>query len=310
MLVVHRCRHLFSILATLGLTSAGCFPDVDPDITGECVVVADLDCRAPGYERDDETGDPVLQDTGLVGYSCTGTARPDFDATMDEGVPRGLLCADRSGDTAGAGGASSEGPAEFCCTEEKVDCAYDPTGDCDAPAYGVQCRGTNRPESLNPTLYCSNGTRDGEVVNYCCSGTHLPSPCQQSDALGCSERMLGFLCEGEALPRGEDLGANKSRADYYHPLCSIPEPAPNPDLNMYCCFMPAPVPEGGTCVNHASVPNCQPRQFGFACYGPDRPEDDNYPVVCSEAPYEYYSDEGYPATLYCCDFEDDVADAP
>jgi hypothetical protein len=53
------------------------------------------------------------------------------------------------------------------------------------------------------------------------------------------------------------------------------------------------------------VPNCAPGRFGIACYGTDTP-DDNYPRLrCPDAGISGLSDQGYPATLYCCDFTRD-----
>jgi hypothetical protein len=79
-------------------------------------------------------------------------------------------------------------------------------------------------------------------------------------------------------------------------------PAPNPDYNNYCCFPPAPLPEGASCVQHPGVPDCAPGRFGFACYGTDRPQDDYLPMQCPEPGRPGLSREGYPATLYCCEF--------
>jgi hypothetical protein len=121
-------------------------------------------------------------------------------------------------------------------------------------------------------------------------------------AVGCGDRLMGFLCEGDTLPRGENYGPNRSRADSYFPVCSVKKPAPNPIFNSYCCFMALPIPQGGTCLRQPSVPGCAPGRFGFACYGPDTPEDDFQPITCPEPGFRGTSAEGYDATLYCCDF--------
>ena len=39
--------------------------------------------------------------------------------------------------------------------------------------------------------------------------------CVQSDGVVCSPRLQGWTCQGDNLPRAEQLGANKSRADDY-----------------------------------------------------------------------------------------------
>jgi len=284
-----------SALLLSGLLPSACFP-AEPAIDGSCRPEPDLDCRAPGYGNE-------LVAAGLVGQSCTGTARPDLlTATYIEDVPRGSLCADR-------GALADTGRTAYCCTDGDVECAYDPRSDCDAPMYGYRCWGSNRPESLNPAVTCSNGNRDSEnpqIVDYCCASNEvfatLPA-CQQSDTVGCPKNLVGFLCNGGAIPQGADLGANESRADFFHQTCSTPRQAPNPDYKLYCCFMPALVPKGASCVNHVAVPGCAEGRFGFACYGSDTPKD-SYPTMdCPEPGVRGTSAEGYAATLYCCDLE-------
>jgi hypothetical protein len=114
--------------------------------------------------------------------------------------------------------------------------------------------------------------------------------------------MLGFQCWGDSVPRGENLGPNKSRADFFHPLCTRPAVQPgNEELTFYCCYMPALPPVGGTCVGDINVPGCDNGRFGIACYGPDDPEDNFLPMTCDSG-FEGLNAEGYPATLYCCDY--------
>jgi hypothetical protein len=279
------------ILAAVALLClcAECLPE-RPAPEGTCVrEPSSVDCSVTGYNDE-------IVSAGLVGYSCTGSARPDDTPTFIDGVPQGLLCADR-----GPVGGDS-GKQGYCCTDTITSCAYDPTGDCDEATSGYQCWGSNRPESLNAALTCSNGFMEQGLYNYCCTGQPEPSVCEQVDSIGCDIRMLGFLCEGDRLPRGEDLGPNKSRADYFRPVCSMARPANNPEYNQYCCYMPAPVPVGGTCVWDPLVPDCAPGRFGFACYGPDTAEDDYLPMQCDPG-FRGESAEGYPATLYCCDLE-------
>jgi hypothetical protein len=239
--------------------------------------------------------DGGTQELGLSAYRCQGKARPDERAHYVEGIPRGMVCADR----AGADGEERT----YCCTDETTSCAYDPVAPCEAPSYGYQCRGANRPESFNAALFCGQGVRQGDLINYCCSGTAEQDGCIQSDSVVCSPRMLGFTCLGKNLPKAEQLGANKSRADYYYLLCSTPTPAGNVAYNNYCCYTPALVPMGGSCVQHTSVPGCEPGRFGFACYGPETPEEDFLPMHCPAPGVSGRSAQGYPAKLYCCDFQ-------
>jgi hypothetical protein len=261
-------------------------------INGACVVESNAELRcATGPD-----GGASAAATGLLAYSCTGAVRPDDAPTYIEGVPRGLVCADRAlpGDGEARG---------YCCTAETTTCAYDPVADCAAPMFGYQCRGANRPESLNVAISCGQGVREGDLINYCCSGTPQPDGCVQSDSVLCSPRLEGWTCKDANMPLGEELGANRSRADSYRLLCPVPTPAGNPAYKNYCCYPPALVPEGGSCVQDTGVPGCQPGRFGFACYGPDTPEQDYLPMHCPERGVPGTSAEGYPATLYCCDFQ-------
>jgi hypothetical protein len=116
--------------------------------------------------------------------------------------------------------------------------------------------------------------------------------------------LQGFLCRGDAVPRGEDLGANRSRADYYYPVCSVGETAPNPEVKTYCCYMPLQRPVASSCLPHATVPGCAAGRFGFSCLGPDRPEESYPTMVCADPGFEGQSAEGYDATLYCCDLNE------
>jgi hypothetical protein len=220
--------------------------------------------------------------------------RPDLDASFIDGVPQGLMCADK--------GTLDSGEAAYCCTEDIVDCAYDPTGDCETGESGYQCWSNNRPESLNAALLCTNGTNEHDLTHYCCTGQPEEPKCSEDKAVGCSTRLLGFRCDAGERPRGENLGENRSRADHFYPVCSNAKPAANPAFEQFCCFMQMRQPAGGTCVPHPEVPGCEPERFGFSCYGPDHPED-NFPVMnCPEPGFRGRSMEGYEATLYCCDF--------
>ena len=234
----------------------------------------------------------------LTGYSCTGTARPDDDSTFIDGVPQGIVCADQP--------ASAEGARNYCCTNFTTQCSYNPTAVCDQEGnYGYQCHGPNRPEAVNAAISCNQGVRQGILVNYCCSGTQRPANCTASDAIGCASGMSGWICPKGTQPTAQDLGANKSRADLYYLLCPVPTPAPNEKYELLCCYVPTLVPAGGTCVQAMSVPNCAPGRFGIACYGTDEP-DDNYPrLQCPDPGGPGSSDEGLPATVFCCDFTRD-----
>jgi hypothetical protein len=180
--------------------------------------------------------------------------------------------------------------------------------------YGFQCRGANRPEALNPLIDCGNGVREDDFINYCCTARPIPPPpagtgCVQSDgqctgkmATWLPDRMSGWTCTNGAIPSAEDFKANESRADFYYFLCATPTTAPNPSVQYFCCYVPALIPPGGSCVPDLRVPGCAANRFGFSCYGRDTPEDDFLVVKC-DAPTQTTSADGYPAKTYCCDIK-------
>jgi len=272
----------------LALGASACSSPSATD-AGSCGVASEL-TSACGLGTDGGS----IAGVGLVGYRCDGSARPDENPRYVEAVPEGTLCALH-------GSATTDGTRAYCCTEALTPCAYNPVASCDQGTDGYQCRGATRPESFNVALKCGQAVEQGDYLDYCCAGT-LPAPgCQQTDI--CSAQLTGFTCSGSNLPRSEELGANKSHADLYSPLCPVPTPTPNPGFATYCCYVPALVPPGGSCVQDTAVPGCAPGRFGFACYGPDTPADDYLPMHCPDAGVPGRSAEGYPATLYCCDFE-------
>jgi len=180
--------------------------------------------------------------------------------------------------------------------------------------YGFQCRGADRPEALNPLIDCGNGVREDELINYCCTSRPIPPPpqgtgCVQSDgqctgkmASWLPDRMSGWTCTNGAIPSAEDFKANESRADFYYFLCATPTQAPNPSVNYFCCYVPALVPPGGSCVPDLHIPGCAANRFGFSCYGRDTPEDD-YLVVACDPPAQGTNGQGYQSKLYCCDIK-------
>ncbi|MEO6602610.1 MAG: hypothetical protein ABIQ16_22190 [Polyangiaceae bacterium] len=274
-------------LVALPLLGAGCGSSPLPP-NGKCTPDPAVNCDV-SFSLVGAAPQPV----GLVGMSCTGTARPDDNAKYVDDIPQGTVCADK--------GASADGKQTYCCSTNIDTCAYSPTVSCDS-GPGFQCRGSNRPEALNPSIKCGNGVEQDEYINYCCSGQKQPAECVQVNTINCSERLTGFNCPNPALPKGEQLGASESRADYYRPLCPVPTPTVNPDRSNYCCYMPALPPPGASCVQDTAVPGCAAGRFGFACYGFDTPAEDFLPMDCPEKGFAGTSAEGYPATLFCCDF--------
>jgi hypothetical protein len=85
----------------------------------------------------------------------------------------------------------------------------------------------------------------------------------------------------------------------------VPTAAPNPKYETFCCFTATLVPAGGTCQQNLKMPGCAPGRFGIACYGADTPEQNFSRLKCTEPGVPGLSEQGYPATNYCCDFTRD-----
>jgi hypothetical protein len=300
---------LFGSLAAWG-GFTGC---VDPTpIPGSCHVSALVDCGASAVLAGDKTVALTQEELGLVGYTCEGELRPDDTSKMVSGVPYGQICGDMT--PVPPDGQPPPATRDYCCSSESnlSNCALDRSRTADCPeGDAYMCWGQNRPEVDNPAVTCGNGLREGDYIRYCCSHAPRPTGCTQAKgATTCMGGLIGWVCPTtpiEFRPRGEDFGANESRADYYYFVCGVPTLAPNGRDNVYCCFSPSPVLPGGSCVyspgSAPSIPNCGPGKFAFACYGRDRPDQDYYPrIACKEPPISGMSDTGYDATLYCCDY--------
>lgn len=256
-------------------------------IDGTCEVDAAVSCSTSLIPR-------INPEPGtLVGYACSGRARPDQSARYLEGVPQGVVCASR--------GDNGAGKQTYCCAPDVTQCAYNPIAKCDPGTDGYQCLGSSRPEALNSAIKCGNAVTQGQYLNYCCSGQPDVARCTPSGP--CPSSLLPFTCPPKAVPRSDDLPMSASRADYSRPMCSVPALANNQRDDVYCCFMPAPVAEGASCVQNTQVPGCKAGRFGFACYGFDTPPESFPPMKCPEPGFAGTSAEGYPATLYCCDFK-------
>jgi hypothetical protein len=252
------------------------------------------------------TGAQLACPFGLVGYACANAARPDEDGLFVDGVPRGLVCTDEgaiASDGADGGDAANEREG-FCCTAAPTPCVLDPVAGCAAPFYGYQCRGSDRPESFDATLYCGEGRPEGNLVDYCCGAGKLPAGCAQATNPACPGTLVGWSCTDLSLPSEAELGSNQSRADFELLLCSVPTVTTTAAgaQRQYCCFTPTAAPAGASCVEDTTVAGCPPGNFGFACTGADAPGSD-FPRMTCGAGTAGRSAEGYAATLYCCTFE-------
>jgi hypothetical protein len=263
---------------------------------GTCLPDPAVSCSVNGFSA---------ESIHLAGYSCTGSARPDENSTYIDGVPQGMVCADEGVvSVAGIDGgvARNDGKSGYCCTNFTTQCSLNPAAICDPGNYGYQCLGANRPEAVNPAISCNQGIREANLINYCCSGTQRATNCTQSDAIGCVSGMTGWTCPVGSQPTAQDMGANKSRADSFYLLCPVPTIAANPKYQTFCCFIPGLNPVGGTCLQNMTTTLCAPGRFGIACYGPDTPEQNFQRLSCPEPGAPGLSEQGYPSTIYCCDY--------
>jgi hypothetical protein len=277
------------LLGALLLLVAAC-ASKSPGRDGTCVVNSALEC---GFPVD---AGPVAAGWDLVGYSCSGTVRPDDSPTIDYDVPSGLVCANR--------GAGDNGNTNYCCTPTTVQCALDQAFPCQAPEVGYQCRAPTRPEMVNPEVLCHQGVYEGDLLNFCCATaeTIVRQGCHEDKGAGCPDGTYRWTCPAGGRPTEEDYTNSESKADFYYLYCSNPTPAPNPAYSLVCCFSQTLPQLGGTCTQDRAVPGCAPGRFGVACYGQTDTAEEDFPVLKCDPPVEGLSAEGYPATLYCCDY--------
>lgn len=249
-------------------------------------------------------GEPFpAESIGIKSYLCSGSARPDGEPTYVDGAPQGLVCDDK-GDVSGQG-------RGYCCNDVISTCAYDPSAECPDETYsGYNCLGI-RPDFLNPLLYCREGVHSGGYINFCCRDKEAPKPdgvtpsfCQPKVVAGvvCASGLAAWQCPETDTPKSEEIPQNGSRSDFYAPMCSAMGPVENKVVN-YCCFTPKLPPVGASCEARTGVPGCGYGRFGFACFGVDKPSDYHTPMICNEPSMEGTSEVGYPATLYCCDYD-------
>ena len=311
----HATAVLFgSLLAWGGLAGCSKLHSDLQQIPGECQKSSTLSCGASAVLAGDKDAGVSDEEIGLVGYHCSGPLRPDDNFKMVHGIPFGQICADMTPVPPDGEPAPTE--RDYCCSSESdlANCVFNRNRTEDCPeGYAYMCYGPNRPEVNNPAVTCGNGLREGEYIHYCCHHQPRPTGCVQAKgATSCMGGLIGWVCPTtpvEFRPRGEDFGANESRADYYYFVCGVPTLAPNGRDNVYCCFSPSPVLPGGSCVYSPGSANanagvaCAPGRFAFACYGRDTPDQDFFPrIKCMEPPVSGLSDSGYAAKLYCCDY--------
>lgn len=270
-----------------------------PCASGACT---DNATPIPGACRTDTS--PQLQcGATLVGYSCTGAARPD-QASEGEvgGVPHGLVCTDM-------GRVDGDGSEEYCCSPGGTSCSYDPVpiGGCPAAEYAYECRGSDRPEAFDPSLFCGEGLPEGasNLIVYCCGPSQPPAGCSMITSGSCPGTQTGWTCHDQSLPAEAELGSNQSRADFNVLVCAVPTVTMSSTGTTYgyCCYTPTSLPPGGSCLSDTAVPGCPAKSYGFACTGPETPDRDYPRMNCPSPGVPGYNPQGYAATLYCCQYQ-------
>lgn len=235
--------------------------------------------------------DNIVCNTDFNGFTCTGGARPDQNASFGVGVIEGTVCT-------ALGSIDTSGGLSYCCTSATTACGYDPSMVCGAGTYGYACTPPSRPENFDPDLSCGMGQPlNGETV-FCC-GTATMLSCSADSAIACPADLKPLECLTADLPNEGELGTDQSRSDATL-LCDVPSIVGG--RYGYCCFTPTQLTLGGTCLQDQAVPNCASGSFGFACTGPDTPEQDYPRIMCSTPSLPGTSAQGYRANLYCCDY--------
>src|SRR5438477_2681050 len=109
-------RSILLVAPLAACALAGCKVE-QPASHGECTMNAALSCDTAILAGNPDAGVSL----GLVGYSCTGSARPDEGAKYVAGIPYGMICSDES--------LNADGSTNYCCTppDAPVSCALDPT---------------------------------------------------------------------------------------------------------------------------------------------------------------------------------------
>ena len=265
----------FLIPTVSGGVIAGCIDGASSLSSGHCASDPELQC-----------GD------GFDGFDCT-SGRPDEHPQFSKGAIQGTVCT-------ALGPVRDDGTNSFCCTSATTSCGYDPSAGCQAPAYGYSCIGAGRPETFDATLFCGTGMPVNGHTAFCCSAMNK-APCARNANVSCPTTTVGFACtDPTSVPNQSEQGVDQSRSDAVL-LCSVPSML-SAGRYGYCCYTPTPTPIGSTCLQDQGVPGCPTGSFGFACTGPDRPEQDYPRMACASAPIAGKNAQGVPATLYCCQY--------
>jgi hypothetical protein len=236
-----------SLLGSLGLIA--CIEQT-PATSRTCQVV-DSTVVNCAVVVDDANNPRTPESLGLVAYACSGSDRPDDSPTYLDGVPQGLLCATHAPSNAVLNSADNH-LSGYCCTQQNVTCAFEPTAICRADSYGTLCRGSNRPEALNAAINCDQGVREGDLVKYCCTGapkSRKGFTCAEDTTVTCADNSVGYSCGGTDRPEA------------LNPIMRCQPTISDGTVSHYCCNGHL---RTEACVQSSSI-GCSPRTMGWTC---------------------------------------------
>jgi hypothetical protein len=153
-----------------------------------------------------------------IGFSCTGSVRPDD-------VSSGLSC----------GGAVPDGADTLYCCSTVVtvittpSCSPDINAGCTDDANGYICVGGDTPEADDPTMSCDGGIDEANGTrSYCCSSAAAAPACVPDSSVtpGCPQGADGYTCTGDLNPMTGtnllcDAGTATGGVDFATAFCCI-----------------------------------------------------------------------------------------
>jgi hypothetical protein len=210
-----------------------------------------------------------------IAFSCQGSGRPDQTNSS-------LVCSE--------GAPGNDGDTVYCCAAYMPSagtCAQDTSVQgCGSSSIGFSCSGSDRPDQVNASLVCGNGTSAGGTTLYCCDTSGTPADTTNACAVDanvvCASPATGYSCSGSATPPQSDSSLD----------CGQPTTGSNGET-AYCCNQ-AIAPAPGTCMQDPAVTGCTGSTVGYSCTGTATPADADASLTCS-APAA-----GSGATDYCC----------
>ena len=185
-------------------------------------------------------------------------------------------------------------PAQNCTTDptkpDRMDCTGCVTSSdvpgCGGGSVGYACQGSDRPDSVDTNLVCSDGTPGAVPTGtttpatlFCCAPyAQYFSECTVDTTIaGCVGSSMGFSCAGPESPDEADSSLTCSAG------------VPNGSNTSYCCTS-AVVPT--TCAPNGDA--CAGPAIGYSCTGAGSPDTSGTALACAAGS----ADGG--STDYCC----------